>query len=310
MRVAIIDMGTNTFNLLIAETNGDSSYNILHNGKYAVKLGEGGIDKKFIAPEAWNRGLAAIESHINTISSFNVEKIFAFATSATRDAENGAAFVNEIYNRHKLKVDVIAGETEARFIYQGVKQAIDLGNSINLVLDIGGGSNELILCNAKQAFWMHSFNLGVQRLLQQFKPSDPITPEEVIQIELFLDQELKLLFEASISYLPIRLIGSSGSFDTFRSLLTHAGVIPFTKQNYAEIPLSAYNLLHQTLLKSTRVERVAMKGMESIRVDFIVIGSIFTNYIIKRLGITSIYHSEFALKEGVLWELMDNVHKT
>jgi len=310
MRVAIIDMGTNTFNLLIAETDSDYSYHILHNGKYAVKLGEGGINKKFITPEAWERGLAAIESHINTISSYNVEKIFAFATSATRDAENGAAFVNEIYNRHKLKVDVIEGETEARFIYQGVKQAIDLGDSINLVLDIGGGSNELILCNAKQAFWMHSFNLGVQRLLQQFKPSDPITREEVIQIEQFLDQKLKLLFETSISYPPIRLIGSSGSFDTLRSLLANSGVIPSTKQSYAELPLSGYNSLHQTLLKSSREERAAMKGMESIRVDFIVIGSIFTNYIIKRLGITSIYQSEFALKEGVLWELMDNEHNT
>ncbi len=310
MRVAIIDMGTNTFNLLIAETDSDSSYQILHNGKYAVKLGEGGINKKFITPEAWNRGLAAIESHINTISSFNVEKIFAFATSATRDAENGSAFVNEIYNKHKLKVDVITGETEARFIYQGVKQAIDLGDSINLVLDIGGGSNELILCNANQAFWMHSFNLGIQRLLQQFKPSDPITPEEVMRIEQFLNQELKLLFEASIIYAPIRLIGSSGSFDTFRSLLANAGVIPSTKQSYAEIPLSGYNSLHQTLLKSTGAERAAMKGMEPIRVDFIVIGSIFTNYIINRLGITSIYQSEFALKEGVLWELMNNVRNT
>jgi exopolyphosphatase/guanosine-5'-triphosphate,3'-diphosphate pyrophosphatase len=305
MRVAIIDMGTNTFNLLIAETNGDSSYQILHNSKYAVKLGEGGINKKIITPEAWERGLAAIESHISTISTFNVEKIFAFATSATRDAENGAAFVNEIYNMHKLKVDVISGETEARFIYQGVKQAIDLGDSINLVLDIGGGSNELILCNAKQAIWMHSFNLGIQRLLQQFRPSDPITPEEVMQIEQFLDQELKLLFDASISYPPIRLIGSSGSFDTFRSLLAHAGVIPATKQNSAEIPLSAYNILHQTLLKSTRPERAAMKGMEPIRVDFIVLASIFTNFIVNRLVIKSIYQSNYALKEGALWEIIN-----
>jgi exopolyphosphatase/guanosine-5'-triphosphate,3'-diphosphate pyrophosphatase len=157
---------------------------------------------------------------------------------------------------------------------------------------------------------MNRFNLGVQRLLQQFKPSDPITPLEVMQIEQFLDKELKLLFEASINYPPIRLIGSSGSFDTFRSLLANEGVIPSTKQSYAEIPLSGYNSLHQTLLKSTRAERAAMKGMESIRVDFIVIGSIFTNYIIKRLGINSIYQSEFALKEGVLWELMDNVNNT
>jgi len=304
MRVAIVDMGTNTFNLLIAETNGDNHYQILHNSKYAVKFGEGGINKKFITPEAWSRGLAAIESHMATVSSFNVDRTFAFATSATRDAENGPAFVEEIYKKHHLKVEVIKGEQEARLIYQGVRQAIDLGNEINLILDIGGGSNELILCNAKQAFWMHSFNLGMQRLLHQFNPSDPIVSEEVVRIEQLLDIELRPLFDVSANYIPKRLIGSSGSFDTFRSVLSYSGAIPFTKNSHAEIPLLEYHKLHQTLLRSTREERLAMQGMEPIRVDFIVLGSIFTNYIINRLGITSIYQSEFALKEGALWELL------
>jgi len=304
MRVAIIDMGTNTFNLLIAEANGDIHYQILHNSKLAVKLGEGGISKKFITPEAWSRGLAAIDSHMATISKYNVDKIAAFATSATRDAENGSAFVKEINKLYNLKVDVIKGEQEARLIYQGVRQAINLGEKSNLILDIGGGSNEFILCNAKQSFWLHSFNLGVQRLLQQFKPSDPITSDEVSKIENYLDDELKLLFDATASYSPARLVGSSGSFDTFRSLMSYAGDIPITNNTYAEIPLDEYKKLHQTLLKSNREERISMRGMELIRVDFIVVGSILTSYIINRLGIKSIYQSSFALKEGALIELL------
>lgn len=307
MRVAIVDMGTNTFNLLIAETNGNNHYQILHNSKFAVKLGEGGIIEKFITPEAWSRGLAAIESHVETISSFNVDKTYAFATSATRDAKNGSAFVEEIYKKHNLKVEVIKGEQEAQLIYQGVRQALDLGNNINLILDIGGGSNEMILCNSKQTYWMHSYNLGVQRLLHQFKPSDPITPKEVIEIEQFLDEKLKNLFETTINYTPTRLVGSSGTFDTFRCLLANAGAIPFTRNNYAGIPLFEFLKLHKSLLKSTREERVAMKGMEPIRVDYIVLASIFTIFIVNRLGITSIYQSEFALKEGALWELINDV---
>lgn len=308
MRVAIIDMGTNTFNLLVVETNGEKKYKTLHNSKCFVKLGEGGIDRKYIAPEAWERGLKAIESHMSTISTFNVDKVFAFATSATRDAENGASFVDAIFKKHGLEVSVINGEKEALLIYQGVRQAVDLGNSINLILDIGGGSNEVILCDAKQAFWMQSFNLGVQRLLNQFKPSDPIISEEITSVEQFLELELKPLFKATASYPPKRLVGSSGSFDTLRSLLSNAGEIPLTTEYSAEIPLNSYTQLHQKLLQSTREERVAMPGMEAIRVDFIVLASVFTNFIVRRLGINSIYQSNYALKEGALWEILNNVN--
>jgi exopolyphosphatase/guanosine-5'-triphosphate,3'-diphosphate pyrophosphatase len=308
MRVAIIDMGTNTFNLLVAETNGDSKYKTIHNSKCFVKLGEGGIEKKRIAPEAWVRGLKAIDSHMLTISTLGVDKVFAFATSATRDAENGASFVEEIFSRHKLKVNVIEGSQEARLIYQGVRQAIDLGNKTNLILDIGGGSNELILCNASQTFWMHSFNLGVQRLLDQFKPSDPIASNEVKLVEQFLEVVLQPLIDESAKNPPVRLIGSSGTFDTYRSLLANLGYIPFTSECYAEIPIDDYLSLHQILLKSNREERVAMKGMELIRVDFIVLASIFTNFIISRLDIKTIYQSNYALKEGALWDILNKVH--
>lgn len=305
MRIAIIDMGTNTFNLLIAETNGSNSFQTIHNSKCFVKLGEGGIDKKYIAPEAWERGLKAIESHMSTISTFNVNKVFAFATSATRDAENGASFVEEILKIHNLKVNVIKGEKEALLIYHGVKQALDLGIETNLVLDIGGGSNEIILCNKNQAFWMQSFNLGVQRLLNHFKPSEPITSEEICRVEQFLEIELQTLINASKAHPPIRLIGSSGSFDTYRSLLANQGIIELNNQISAEIPLIGYLQLHQKLLNSTKAERIAMKGMEPIRVDFIVLASIFTNFVITRLGIKSIYQSNYALKEGALFEIFN-----
>jgi exopolyphosphatase/guanosine-5'-triphosphate,3'-diphosphate pyrophosphatase len=305
MRVAIIDLGTNTFNLLVAEANGNSKFQTIHNSKYFVKLGEGGIDRKLIAPEAWQRGLNAIESHMVTISTLNVDKVFAFATSATRDAENGAGFVDEIFKKHNLKVSVIEGDREALLIYQGVKQAVDLGDEMNLILDIGGGSNELIICNAKQAFWMQSFNLGVQRLLDQFKPSDPIKSHEVMRAEQFLEKELQPLFAASTSNPPVRLIGSSGSFDTYRSLLSCSDAIPTTKNQYAEIPLVDYLQLHQKFLKSNRSERIIMPGMDPGRVDFIVLASVFTNFIINRLGIKTICQSNYALKEGALLEILN-----
>lgn len=306
MRVAIIDMGTNTFNLLVVESNGNNQLQTLHNSKFFVKLGEGGIDKKIIAPEAWIRGLKVIDAHMLTISTLKVDKIYAFATSAIRDASNGTAFVDDIHKTHKLNVEIIKGDREAWLIYQGVRQAVDLGKQINLILDIGGGSNEFILCNADKVFWAYSFNLGVQRLLTRFNPSDPITNEEVSKVEQFLEKELQQLIEATITYPPIRLIGSSGSFDTYRSLLAFSGAIPLTNNISAEIPLKEYLELHSKLLESTRNERIAMPGMEPIRVDFIVLASVFTNFIIRRLGIRTIHQSNYALKEGALWEVFSN----
>jgi exopolyphosphatase/guanosine-5'-triphosphate,3'-diphosphate pyrophosphatase len=105
--------------------------------------------------------------------SFSAERFFAFATSATRDASNGKDFVEEIHKRFGLKVEIIDGNREATLIYEGVRQAINLGDECNLIIDIGGGSNEIILANSKEIFWLQSFNLGVSRLMQLFSPPIP-----------------------------------------------------------------------------------------------------------------------------------------
>ena len=142
MKTAIIDLGTNTFNLLIVE--GDQT---LFKTKIAVKLGEGGITNNFIAEEPYRRGLAALKKHIETIKHYKVERTLAFATSAIRSATNGAVFVKEVKKKLGLNIEVIDGNKEAELIYLGVQQALDLGQENNLIMDIGGGSTEFIICN-------------------------------------------------------------------------------------------------------------------------------------------------------------------
>lgn len=304
MRFAVIDLGTNTFNLLIAEKGNASSINILHEKKLPVKLGEGGMVRKRITPEAWERGINAIDDHLKAIRQSNVSEIVAYATSATRNAENGKEFVDEILKRFGIKVNVIDGESEAEYIYYGVRQALPLGDGVSLIMDIGGGSNELILGNAQQVFWMQSFDLGVSRLLQIFNPSNPIIPDEVQRIEVFFEKELQPFFKAVEKFSPDKLVGSSGSFDTYRSMLTKAGILPSSKGFSIEIPVNHYYDLHHRLLKSTREERLKMDGLEPMRADFIVLASLFTNFILKRSGVIRMYQSSFALKEGALWKIL------
>ena len=141
MRVAIIDLGTNTFNLLICDKKGESQKTIFKN-KIAVKLGEGGIDKGIIDQAPYQRGIKALEDHLNTIKEYDVDKVRAFATSAIRSTKNGADFVSEVFEKLALKIEVIDGDKEAELIYQGVRKAIQFDLDYKLIMDIGGGSTE------------------------------------------------------------------------------------------------------------------------------------------------------------------------
>lgn len=298
-------MGTNTFNLLVAAVNGDGSYKIVHSGKLPVKLGEGGINKKFIIPSAYQRGLSAVGEHYRTILLHGATEVFAFATSATRNATNGEAFVNDIKNLFGVDVNVIDGNEEAELIYLGVRQAVHFNEQNVLVLDIGGGSNEIIIGNSHDYHWKRSYDLGISRLLQKFNPSDPIKPTEINDVEAFLNAELADMVAPVERYKPQMIVGSSGSFDTYRSVLTQANLIKANGNPSIEIPIEEYFKLHNHLLTTTKEQRIAIPGMDPMRVEMIVLATIFTNFLIKKFNLKTMMQSSYALKEGAVWRMIN-----
>jgi exopolyphosphatase/guanosine-5'-triphosphate,3'-diphosphate pyrophosphatase len=309
MRIAVIDMGTNTFNVLVAETIKNNAYTILFKDKVGVKLGKGGINEKIITPEAFERGINAINQHLKSIRKYNVGKIITTATSGVRSTENGKEFVLAIEEKFKIKVQIISGDEEAELIYRGVKQAIQFNNHNSIILDIGGGSNEFIIANNMGILWKHSFKLGMARLLDKFNPSEPITSQEIDQVERYIDSELEILYTACKKHQPQDLIGCSGTFNTFRSMiLAKNGGIPeeVKKSNSYPIDLNDYNILHSDLLKSTTEERINMKGLELVRVEMIVLASVFTNFIINKLNIKTLTQSAFAIKEGMADKVLNS----
>jgi len=303
MTLAILDFGTNTFNLLIAERK-DRDFEILHVSRQPVKLGRGGIQMNRITPDAFERGFVAIQNHLETIRSHGVTEIRAFATSAIRNASNGNQFVEEVKQRFGLRVRVITGDREAELIYKGVRQAIPMTDEKVLILDIGGGSNEFILCNRNGIIWKRSFEIGMARILELFDLSDPITSEEIQAVESYHLQELQPLLEVVKKEKPTRLIGASGSFDTFYSLIRHRKKADPDGRNGREIPFSDFEMLHRVLLKSTLEERKSMPGMEPVRVEMIVPASIFVSFVLRICRIRHLYQSDFSLKEGVIAELV------
>ncbi len=306
MQIAVIDLGTNTFNLMVAESKGDS-YTILLEDKYHAKLGKGGINNNTLLPEALERGIDGLKHHLNTLTRFRIDKIFCFATAAIRSASNGKEFVQRVRNELGLEIVVIEGVKEAEFIYDGVKQVYPMTDEHVLILDIGGGSNEFVIANKDGVKWMHSFNLGVAKLLDRFNPSNPITNEEINSIEEYLEIELQLLFEAIKGYSIKRLVGSSGSFDTLAAVIAHKYHPHFDalKSTSFNIGVDRFRELHSLFVKSTIEERRVLKGMDMQRLELIVLGSLFINFVVNRLSLTEMYQVSFALKEGAIFQLIN-----
>jgi exopolyphosphatase/guanosine-5'-triphosphate,3'-diphosphate pyrophosphatase len=303
MITAILDFGTNTFNLLIAERK-ERGFNILLSSKQPVKLGRGGIQVNRITPDALERGFIAIHNHMETIRNYEVDEIRAFATSAIRNAANGQEFTEEVYRRFGFRTRIIPGDREAELIYKGVRQAVAFREENDMILDIGGGSIEFIICNKRGIVWKHSFELGMARLLERYTLSDPITSEEIRVLEDYFRQELAPLIEVVKKEKPLSLIGASGSFDTFQAMIMRRRGLDSDNLFGREISLKDYSRLHKALIRSTKEERIAMPGMEPVRVEMIVAATIFVSFVMRACKISHLHHSEFALKEGVISELV------
>jgi exopolyphosphatase/guanosine-5'-triphosphate,3'-diphosphate pyrophosphatase len=307
MRIAIIDLGTNTFNILIVEIGADKRYNTLFQAKLPVKLGEGGINKNLIQPVPFQRGIDALKQHQKTIEQYDVQKVYPFATSAVRDAVNGKEFVEKLKLETGYEVQVIDGDQEAEFIYYGVRDAVQMTEEASLIIDIGGGSTEFIIASNKEIFWKQSFPLGAARLLERFNPSDPITDEQIEAIKNFLEKELQPLFRAVEKFPVKELIGSSGSFDSLAEMIAHRFYTPGILDDTTEyvFRMEDCSAIYDLLLKSTKAERLQMKGLVEMRVDMIVVSSIIVHFVITSFGIERMRLSTYALKEGVLHELLN-----
>jgi exopolyphosphatase/guanosine-5'-triphosphate,3'-diphosphate pyrophosphatase len=307
MRIAIIDLGTNTFNLLIADLQKDKSYKRVFKTKIAVKLGEGGINNNYIEPIPFKRGIKALKKHKKTIEEYGVERIVAFATSAIRSASNGKDFVQKAKEKAGLEIHVISGDREAELIYHGIKQAVKLNDATSLIIDIGGGSTEFIIANKDQIFWKHSFLLGAARLLERIHPSDPMTDFEATTLENYLLEELEPLFKAVKKYPITEMIGSSGSFDSLAEMIAYKYYDISILKGITEYSFSmddCYEIYLQ-LLKSTNEERKQMKGLIAMRVDMMVISAIFVHLIITKLGVEKMRLSRYSLKEGILAQMAE-----
>jgi exopolyphosphatase / guanosine-5'-triphosphate,3'-diphosphate pyrophosphatase len=307
MKIAVIDLGTNTFNLLIVEVNSDKTYSTVFQTKISVKLAEGGINKGFIAEVPFQRGIDALKAHYNTTLKYQADKIYAFATSAIRGASNGFEFIEKAKAETGIQIQMISGDREAELIFYGVRSAVEMSDETSLIIDIGGGSTEFIIANKNEIFWKQSFLLGAARLLELFPPSDPITETEIDVFKNHLNKELQPLFDAVKKFPITELLGSSGSFDSLAEMITHRFYSPSVLEGKTEytFKLEDCETIYNDILKSTNAERLQIKGLVAMRVDMIVVSSIIVHFVISSLEIQKMRLSTYSLKEGVICEVLN-----
>ncbi len=310
MRIAVIDMGTNTFHLLLAEVV-DRNYTVLHRDRVAVRIGAGGITEGFINPEAIQRALTTLKQFKTKAQELEIDQIFATATSAVRSAINGQEIVNLILRETDIEIKIISGDEEAEAIYFGVSKALNLGLDSSLIMDVGGGSIEFIIGNQIEIFWKQSFEMGGQRLLDRFHQSDPMGDGDINSMNTFIEENLDPLFKICDKYNPGTLIGSSGTFDTLSEIYSQKEGITIDSDS-TELPLSVegFKGIFSKVISSTRDERLQIPGMIEMRVDMIVVAGALVNCIIEKIGIERIRVSSFALKEGILMKTIESLVAT
>ncbi len=293
MRIAVIDLGTNTFNLLIADVH-ESGFSVVHNSKEGVALGMGGINEKRIAPEALERALKAFELFSEICSTHQVETIRAIGTSAVRDATNSNELINEVFRRFGIQIDSVDGLQEAQLIYDGVSWSYDF-NEPSLIMDIGGGSTEFIRGHKGEELQFCSLDIGVSRVAQLFEFSDPFTLDD--------QQFLRYWFEEKSSELDVfkpcsTLVGASGSFETFYEMVHEVpfpvGIEPI------QINRKELDETLEWIIQSTFEERERHPYIIPIRRRMAPIAALKTKWILEKFNIQKIVISPYSLKEGAL----------
>ena len=307
MRLAAIDIGTNSIHMIVVKVRPDLSFEIIDREKDMVRLGAGGLDGRSITPTAMAAALQTLAKFKRLAESHKVDEIVAAATSATREADNGGDFIAEVERLTGIRIRVISGTEEARLIHLAAGYGVDIGASTGAVIDIGGGSVEVTLGTATHLTLGKSFKVGVIRLTERFVKSDPLSGHDERRLVKHLNHEMGPYLDQVASRGFDRLIGTSGTILSLGALASsEESTVPIEELRNRRVGAKALHRLRKRLTSLSLEERLAVPGLDPRRADLSVAGSVLLDTIVRRLGADEFTLCDLALREGLV---LDYIHR-
>jgi exopolyphosphatase / guanosine-5'-triphosphate,3'-diphosphate pyrophosphatase len=309
MRIAAIDIGTNSVHMIVVQVRPDLSFEVVDREKDMVRLGAGGLDGRSLTPTAMAAALQTLGKFKRVAESHKVDEIIAAATSATREADNGGDFIAQVDRETGIRIRVISGTEEARLIHLAAGYGVAVGGSTAVVVDIGGGSVEVTLGPATQLALGKSFKTGVIRLTERFVRSDPLSSRDERRLVKHLNKEMGPYLDQIARRGFDRLIGTSGTILSLGVLaLTADGAYGDRIEDLRNrrVPAKALHKVRKRLVEASIEERLGFPGMDPRRADLSVAGSVLFDTIVRRLGADEFTLCDLALREGLV---LDYIHR-
>ncbi len=306
MRIASIDIGTNTFRILV----GEIKYNelkMLYIDRVITRLG-GGYSKegKIITQSAIERAITALKKFANIIEEYNVEKVKAVATSVVREAVNGYEFLERVQKETGIGAEVIAGEEEARLTVAGVLKSVSADSEYSIIFDVGGGSTEYVFVKEGEILGLRSTNLGVVHFTESFLRGDIPSKSDIDM----LSEEIWHILYSELLWIPkvdgnnLTLIGTAGTPTTLAAIeLGLEKYDPDLVNGFILKKDAALNIFN-TLIGLPARERLLIRGLEKGREDVIIPGAIIVLRTMDRFDQDEILVSDGGLLEGVAYSLI------
>jgi exopolyphosphatase/guanosine-5'-triphosphate,3'-diphosphate pyrophosphatase len=306
MRLAAIDIGTNSIHMIVVRVRPDLSFEIIDREKDMVRLGAGGLDGRSLTPAALGAALQTLAKFRRLADSHKVDEIVASATSATREADNGGDFIAEVERQTGIRIRVISGTEEARLIHLAAAYGVDIGGSTAVVIDIGGGSVEVTLGTATHLTLGKSFKVGVIRLTERFAKSDPLSGRDERRLVKHLNREMGGYLDQVAARGFDRVIGTSGTILSLGALGSSDGGAQPEELRNRRVTAKALHKLRKRLTALSLEGRLAIPGLDPRRADLSVAGSVLLDTILRRIGAEELTLCDLALREGLV---LDYIHR-
>ncbi len=295
-----VDIGTLTCRLLIGNLQSDGRLKEVRSERRILCLGEGVDRTKRLNSAAMARVIQCLYEWRKIIKNYDVVGISVVATSAVRDAENRAEFLERVQRETGFEIELLSGEEEARRTMLGIRSGLLEGVTDVLALDIGGGSTEFILDRLGESQTVRSINIGVIRLCERFLYSDPPTEEEVCNARELVVSEAKAAISHIGSYHGVTVVGTAGTFTSFAAIAQNLSVCESVRIHNYELRLSRIQEIERMLLSCKKIDRIRLYGLEQGREEVIVAGAIISRIVLEILGVESCLVSDLGLREGIL----------